>query len=367
MERAGRVRVGVILRQRTVRHNADGAHRLRRAYTLEMRVSAYESENGVCRLRRILAALALAASLTVPIASQRDDAAVDVRTVPVPLNTQDPTQARIGAFTYAGGLEIRGVSTDRLHGLSDLAVLPDGRLIAVSDEGNLFEARIVLDARGRLSSLSDARLERLIDLDGKPLQGKKQSDAEGLAVLPNGDRLISFERNHRIWRYPAAGGRPVAVGAPTEAFPANEGIESVAAYSFAGAGAFLAGSEGGKVWLCNMADGCRITMVGSMVPSAYGLTAMAAYGNDGALVLLARAYDAKRGPRAIVRLLGRRAIEMPRVIAELMITAPLTRDNFEGIAVVPQARGALRLYLVSDDNFSRTQHTYLLAFDWTSS
>jgi hypothetical protein len=46
------------------------------------------------------------------------------------------------------------------------------------------------------------------------------------------------------------------------------------------------------------------------------------------------------------------------------LTAPLTRDNFEGVAAVAQPSGALRFYLISDDNFSKTQHTYLMAFDW---
>jgi len=39
-------------------------------------------------------------------------------------------------------------------------------------------------------------------------------------------------------------------------------------------------------------------------------------------------------------------------------------DNFEGIAVVPRATGGIRLYIVSDDNASASQRTYLLAFDW---
>jgi hypothetical protein len=39
-------------------------------------------------------------------------------------------------------------------------------------------------------------------------------------------------------------------------------------------------------------------------------------------------------------------------------------DNFEGIAVVPRPTGGIRLYLVSDDNGSAAQRTYLLAFDW---
>ncbi len=29
-----------------------------------------------------------------------------------------------------------------------------------------------------------------------------EADAEGLDILPDGDRLVSFERNHRLWLYP---------------------------------------------------------------------------------------------------------------------------------------------------------------------
>jgi hypothetical protein len=320
----------------------------------------------------ILAGLAIASCARMPAATQvetpssRDETAIDVRTSPVPLNPQDPTQIRIGAFTYAGGFEIRAVNTPRLHGLSDLAMSSDGHLVAVTDEGDIFEARLVLDTQGRLSGLVDGRLTRLIDLNGRPLRGKARADAEGLAVLPNGDRLVSFERNHRIWRYPAGNGRPVAVQAPAAAFPENEGLEALTSYPIAGSNAYLAGSETGRVWLCTTASGCQATKLGSMVPAGFALTAMAAYGEDGNLAILARAFDTRRGPRAIVRLLGPRALETPRVIDELSIAAPLTRDNFEGVAVVPQSSGALRLYLVSDDNFSTTQHTYLLAFDWTS-
>jgi hypothetical protein len=50
---------------------------------------------------------------------------------------------------------------------------------------------------------------------------------------------------------------------------------------------------------------------------------------------------------------------------ELVLKDPLTRDNFEGVALVAgAAAGALRIYLLSDNNYSEAQRTYLLAFDW---
>ena len=288
-----------------------------------------------------------------------------MRTSRVAFNPTNPTQNQIGPFTYAGGLEINGVGTSRLHGLSDIAVLSGDHLIAISDEGDTFEARLVLDASGRLSDVRDGRLSRLVDRDGQPLRGKRRSDAEGLAVLPNGDRLVSFEREHRIWLYPGGDGRPVPVAAPAAAFPDNEGIEAMVPYAPAGPNAYLAGSEGGKVWLCSTVTGCKSTTLGAMVPAGFGLTAMAAYDDAGSLVLLGRAYDAKRGARAVMKLLGPRAADKPRVLAELSIEAPLTRDNFEGVAAVRLSSGVVRLYLMSDDNFSAQQHTYLLAFDWS--
>ena len=85
------------------------------------------------------------------------------------------------------------------------------------------------------------------------------------------------------------------------------------------------------------------------------------------MALLARSFNPQRGVRVVVRLFGRAAIDSPSVplLDELVLSEPLTRDNFEGIAVVNSGQpGILRLYLLSDNNFSDSQKTYLLAFDW---
>ena len=69
---------------------------------------------------------------------------------PVPLDASNPAKTTVEGFTYAGGLVITSASTSRLHGLSDLAVGANGQLMAITDEGDLFEAKIQLDAAGRL-------------------------------------------------------------------------------------------------------------------------------------------------------------------------------------------------------------------------
>ena len=54
------------------------------------------------------------------------------------------------------------------------------------------------------------------------------------------------------------------------------------------------------------------------------------------------------------------AILRGRTLAEMK--APLTVDNFEGVDVRAGKDGETLLYLLSDDNFSRSQRTLLLMF-----
>jgi hypothetical protein len=284
---------------------------------------------------------------------------------PVPLNPIDPMQTAIGAFGYAGGIELRGVDTTRLHGLSDLRVGPDGRLVAITDEGDLLEAQIVLDAAGHVVGLTNTRLTRLLDLSGRPLERKKsRADAEGLAVFPTGDRLVSFERDHRIWLYSADGGPARReVPKPDGPFPSNQGMEALTNYPSSSSEAYLVGSEGGRLWLCQLSSACRDAPARALPGDGFGLVGAASYG-DTAVALLYRAYDSSRGGRISMRLVDHPMIAGSPLVDELTITAPLTRDNFEGVSVVARPAGFYRFYLISDDNFMQTQHTYLIAFDW---
>jgi len=134
---------------------------------------------------------------------------------------------------------------------------------------------------GRLVGLADARLTLLTGEDGKPLSDKADADVEGLALLPNGDRLVSFERRDRIWLYPAAGGPPRPVPMPAVSFPPNGGMEALTLYPAAGPGFYLVGSEDGIVWLCSLTGTCEETAFGALVPPGFGLTALAAYGEAG--------------------------------------------------------------------------------------
>jgi len=295
-----------------------------------------------------------------PVPQNRDGSETHV--VCPPRKPQDPP---CNNFAYAGGLALTSPDTSRLHGLSDLKVWPDGRLLAVGDEGDLLQARIVLGADGRLRGVTDARLTAVIGEDGQPLstRGKEWSDAEGIAELANGDRLVSLEEHDRILFYPHGGshggGRPRLAPSPDVKFPFNLGMEGLAAYPQAGADAYLVGGEAsGQLFVCHLAGRC-VPLRAAPKRVEYGLSAIAPF-SGGRLAYLLRAYDPLHGNRIILRIEG----PAGQRLGEWKIEKPATVDNFEGLAALPGKNGVVRFYLLSDDNFSNSQRTLLLAFDW---
>lgn len=312
----------------------------------------------------LFAALALCACSQPPTALPKGPMAagphITVSAQAIAFNTKDPAQDRLGNFAYAGGLALTSNDTARLHGLSDLKVLAGNRIVSESDEGDLLEARLMLDAKGRLTGLADARMSELTGPDGEPLQGKNESDAEGIAVLPNGDRLVSFEEDDRILLYPAKGGAPHVVNSPDVVFRHNLGMEALAADPSIAPDAYRVGQEDtGQTWICRLSVPCVADRKVD-VPLGSGLTAMAPL-PQGRIAYLIRAWDPLRGSRVTLLVLDAKGAQVDRLEFE----APLSVDNFEGLGAVANASGQVRFYLISDDNFSAKQRTLLLALDWT--
>jgi hypothetical protein len=307
----------------------------------------------VCCISGLLAAQRPAGSSTRAAAQS-----IRIDAVPVPLNPQEPSVTAIGDFLYAGGLWLTSKQTDRFREISDIVVTGQDRLLGVGDGGILFSARLVFDAAQRLTGIADASLAPLVGEDGKALTGQSRIDAEGLAILANGDRLVSFERDHRIWLYPTAGGTPRAVPSPAEQFPSNFGMEALATDPAVAPDAYVVGEEmTGKTWTCRLTMPCVESHTVEK-PGEFGLVAMNRLGKD-TMAYLLRAYDPFRGSRITLQI-----VRSTTVIAQMDMALPLTVDNFEGLASVPATNGATRFYLMSDDNGSSAQRTLLLAFDW---
>jgi len=314
-------------------------------------------------LKRLLAALLLL--LAAPAA------ALDLTASAIPLNPERPGQRELGRLRFLGGLELRSEDGD-FGGLSGLSIEGE-RLLAVSDRGLWFAARIRRDGAGRLAGLEEPALAPLLTPRGTPLGRGAQSDAEGLTRAADGAFVVSFERQHRLWRYDgpdprAAPARPVAAPKPMFALPSNGGLEAVAALRD---GRLLAIAEDARdeagdfhAWLLG-ADGAARLAWGAT--GAFKPTDAAALPNGDVLVLERRFTGLIGGVAGRVALVRAAAI-VPgaRLAGEevALLERPLNIDNFEGIAVGRGAGGATEVWLVSDDNFNRLfQRTLLLQFE----
>jgi hypothetical protein len=309
----------------------------------------------------LLVVIALLAACTAKAQPDRSGP-ITISAQAVFLNPQAPSQTQIGALTYAGGLALTGADGQRLGGLSDLVIDAKGTLIAISDEGDLLQARLRTGPDGRLAGLDRARLTPVLGLDNKALPSKFEADAEGLAVWPNGDLMVSFEHDHRIWLYPAAGDAPQPLPMPDIAMPPNDGMEGLSLAPSQGPDAYWVGVEAGGIWLCHITTDCKTYPNLPMPPQGYRLSGLRE-GPDGQLFVLHHSWNPAQGSRIVLSVITDPVGAAPKTIQILSLAPPLSTDNFEGIAVTKTVGGALRLYLLSDDNFSKTQRTLLMAFD----
>jgi len=264
---------------------------------------------------------------------------------------------------FAGGVELVVDPASPLHSLSDLKLTDtDGGFVSVSDAGDLARGRIRLDRNGRLSGLASLSYRRLTLEDGSPIQEKADGDAEGLALLPDGRLLVSFERRHRIWNYgrlPAIEARPTPVRLPDSAFTENDGMEGISA-RHDGGGWRVTGENGG-VWDCVTAA-CTVVQAPPTQPLSdrdYRITAMDRDPSGDGWFVVQRSFAPPIDARARVRRMAADGALGP-VLVELKL--PGTTDNFEGLAA--STRGdRTRLYILSDDNNNPAQRTLMLAFD----
>ena len=298
--------------------------------------------------------------------------AVAVQSIPVRFG--DP---HLGRLLFRGGLELRS-SDPSFGGLSDIKVMEDGRFIAESDAGEWFDGAVVLDAQGKLTGVADVRTALMRDEQGQPLEGKAESDAEDLAQLPDGRIAVSFEQTQTIRIYDLNRDGPFGAASPgpalagVERLPANSGLEAMTTTAD---GVLVVGAEGGDhrttpIWLAPT-NAARPTPATRSFPlsDGFSLTSLDRL-PDGDFVALERFYAPVIGARA--RIVGFTAaalraqtpvIEGVELLAAL--AAPHPVDNFEGVSAVRTRDGVTRLYIVSDDNFSPRQRTYLFAFDLT--
>lgn len=243
-------------------------------------------------------------------------------------------------------------------GFSGLRVAPDGAgFVAIGDRGAVVTGRLLRDASGRIAGVAEARHGRLRDGAGRPL-AEPWTDAEGLAVAPDGTLFVAFEARHRIVRL-------AAPEAPAEALPAlpmadrmppNKGIEALA---FDPTGRLLAipeqpprGMAGLPVWRLEAGGWTEALRLPFEPP---WLVADADLGPDGSLYLLERDLRLPFGFASRLRRFepgaegwGEDGPGTGRVVWQ---SRPGRHGNLEGLSLWRDGTGALRATMISDDNF----------------
>tara|TARA_R100001086_G_scaffold155328_1_gene82966 strand:- start:637 stop:1767 length:1131 start_codon:yes stop_codon:yes gene_type:complete len=295
-----------------------------------------------------------------------------------------------GAFESLPGVEIAGLtfiagyhltsSDPRFGGLSGIAAPHWGQLLTISDQGDF--VWLTLDEQTATAPLQ-ASIATMRGADGQPLSGKQDGDAEGLA-LRDGLALVSFERNHRIEAFDLASCGAAARAAPVLSLDdaldmprisENGGPEALALSPNGGLVIGLETPRKGMAPLSLAPENSAAAFKRSL-PQADGfrLTGMdfySSYDGTGMLYSLHRAFNPLTGPRIILQATPAEHFVEGWLLGEtrslLRLNLPAPVDNFEGIAALRTPEGKTRLYIISDDNFSKSQRTLLYIFEVTGS
>ncbi|MGB3454782.1 MAG: esterase-like activity of phytase family protein [Litorimonas sp.] len=292
---------------------------------------------------------------------------LDLSISPAPLDPQDVGVTLPPGVSFAGGWQLQ-FRDEVFGGLSGLAILPDGDFLSVTDTG-----RFVRIGRDNAEPLARAEIAEMRFSNPLVRPGKLTADAEGLDVS-DGIALVSFERDFRVLAFALERCGAVARGIEIADPPSRYGLRPIRAN--AGPEALWI-DENSRVRLlyeqlrddrpvaATVTDDsrARLETLVPVPPLEPGFRPVGADQVDdpGVTAHLYRAYDRESGNRVRLDLLP---IGAEPVVIRL--APPLATDNFEGVAMEGTEDG-LRVWIVSDDNFSDRQRTLLYAFDVTRS
>lgn len=288
-----------------------------------------------------------------------------------------------GALTFLGGLELESDETE-FGSLSGAVIGPDGRWVFVSDTGLVWQLRLLSTPSGTPKGVSDVVGRLILDETGSSFPAKDFSDAEAIALSPDGQHyVVAFETYHRLLLYPigpdgrfAPGGQRVEMPDDTRRLRYSKGLEAVATAptNTPLAGALVALAE--RPPRPSTEPDLSGWIVGGPRPGAFHIArderfdaTDAAFLPTGDLLLLERRIWLGDGPRLrIRRFASADIVPGARLQGTTLLTvsgrdAPV--DNMEALVIETDPAdppGSHRLTLVSDNNRSILQRTLVLRF-----
>ncbi len=290
--------------------------------------------------RRPVVAIALAAVLAAPLASQPTGRAQEVGRI-----VWQEEAAHFGGFS---GLEVG----------------PDGvNFTALSDRGYYVEGRFLRDAEGGITGIAAGALRPLVP----PRPGAWPPyliDSEGLAMAPGGPAFVSFEGLQKVFRLKdmSAPAHPLP---QHRDFPGMIGNASLEALAIGPDGALYtlperSGRKDRPFPLYRFRDG-RWSRLGQVARRGSFLPVGADIGPDGRFYLLERQFSLIRGFASRVRRfdLDETGLSNEQVLFE---SGAGRFYDLEGLAVWRDGDGRIRLTMISDDNFNFLQLTEVVEY-----
>ncbi|NJC34552.1 hypothetical protein GGR88_002066 [Sphingomonas jejuensis] len=339
--------------------------------------------NDLKRGRRFLAAAAMillfVGERARPGERDRLGPAVPIMADAVPLDRFDPDRRQVGRLLLREAWALR--SADPAFGGFSALAAHGRRFLMVSDGGTLVS--FALDRGGGIRDVRHG------DLTDGPGDGrlKESRDAESLAHDPaTGEWLVGFERANAIGRYDPEFRRLLALARPASMadWPDNAGAEAMARLPdgrvlvFAEGGRTPSGARRALLFDRDPTDPAALaTPIAVTPPDGFRVTDAAAL-PDGRIIALHRRASVTDirfgridgrltltdGFSAAIAIYDTATLPSGALRAERVATlaAPLTVDNMEGIAVVPED-GRLFIWILSDDNQKSVERTLLMRFE----
>ena len=265
----------------------------------------------------------------------------------------------VGSYTWHRG------DQENFGGFSAIEVDADGRsFVSISDRGWIVRGTLLRDTDGRITGVEAGPVEVLLSArTGEPLPSY-YSNAEGMAMAPDGRIYVSFEGYHRLSVIEPGESSVRVLPPPPEfkGFQANSGLESLALDPQGRPIGILerSGDLNRPFPVYRLEKDGRWTRPYALPRKPPFLPVGADTGPDGRLYVLERHF-AGIGFQTRVRsfAFGKTGLEDERILLE----TPLGRhDNLEGISAWRDSTGAIRLTMISDDNLNLFQRTEIAEY-----
>lgn len=252
----------------------------------------------------------------------------------------------------------------RFGGFSAIAMSADGgQVLTINDKSAYVTGLITRDDVGRIVQILAEPAKRLRDQYGN-LYSRYRGDTEGLALAADGSLYISFEQNPRLARFDALTGRGILL-------PKHADFKTM--YRNAALEALAIDADGALYTLPERPTGAATSFPiyryqSGLWDQPFGLPQRGSFlavaadiGPDGRFYLLERQFSGLAGFASRVR---RFVLKPDGLSGEqvLLQTKPGQHDNLEGLSVWRDHTGALRLTMISDNNFLFPQRTEIVEY-----